>query len=137
MKTAEASVAFLSHVAFEDRRIGLAQIDNYQAIDDVGKFPVEVESDQSSANFSILFDQDRQAFAIFFHIGNRLAEFVKVAQDAAQGATIPAAQFVGSEGCAGLNEVGEFATILPLLKVTDNHLARKTAVFIADANGSE
>ncbi len=42
----EAGVAFLAHVPFEDRAIGLAQVDNHQSIDHVGEFPVNIEAYQ-------------------------------------------------------------------------------------------
>ncbi len=44
VEAAEAGVAFLAHVALEDRGIGMTQIDDHQAIDHVGKFAVEIEA---------------------------------------------------------------------------------------------
>src|SRR4030081_2564082 len=62
VKSAEAGVGLLAHVALWDRRIGLAKVDDYQSIHDVGKFAVEIESHQLAAHLVILPDQDRQTF---------------------------------------------------------------------------
>jgi hypothetical protein len=47
MEAREGSVAFFSHIPFEDGRLSLAEVDDDQAIDDVRKFAVEIESGQS------------------------------------------------------------------------------------------
>ena len=80
VETTEASVAFLAHVALKDRGIGLAQVDDHQAIDHIGKFAVQIEAHQPASHLGILLEQDGQSFAIFFHIGDGLGKFVKIAQ---------------------------------------------------------
>jgi len=68
VEAAEAGVAFLAHVAFEDLRVGLAQIDYRQAIDHIGKFAVEIEAYQPASHLGILLEQDGQSLAIFFDV---------------------------------------------------------------------
>ena len=60
MEAAESGVAFLAHIALKDGRIGLAKIDDHQAIHNIGELPVEVESNQLATYFVVLPDQDRR-----------------------------------------------------------------------------
>jgi hypothetical protein len=48
--------------------IGLTQVHDHQAIDDLRKLVVEVNADQLPTNLCVLLDQDRDAFAIDFDI---------------------------------------------------------------------
>src|SRR5208337_101559 len=137
VETAEAGVAFLAHIALEDRGVGLAQVDDHQAIDHIGKFAVKIEAHQPASNLRILLEQDGQSFAIFLHIGDGLGKFVKIAHGSAESAAIPAAKLGSAEGRAGVDEVGKLVVVVPLLKIAHNHLAGQTVVFVADANRSE
>src|SRR5260370_33114232 len=73
VESPEAGVAFLAHVALQHRGIGLAQVDDHESIDHIGKFAVEVEAHQPSSHLGILLDQDGHSFAVFFHVADRLA----------------------------------------------------------------
>src|SRR5713226_9536286 len=137
VEAAKSSVAFLAHISLEDRGIGLAQVDDHQSINDVGKFAVEIEAHQPASHLGILLDQDGHSFAIFFHIGDRLRELVEIPQNTAKGAAIPAAELGRAEGCACLNEAGKLAAVFALLKIADNHLARQAAVLVAYADRAE
>src|ERR1700679_676098 len=134
---AEARVAVFSHIALEHRRVGLAQIDDYQSIDHIREFAVEVEAHQSAADLGILPQKNGQSFAILLHIGDRLGQLVKIVQCAAKGAAVPAPKHGSAEGSTRMDEIGKLAAGFALLKITDNHLARHAAVFVADADGSE
>src|SRR5258708_3212807 len=132
-----SGVALLSHVAVPHRGIGLTQVDDHESINHVGKFAVEVEAHQPASHLGILFDQDWHSFAIFFHIGDGLGEFVEIAQYTAESAAIPAAELVRAEGRACLNEVGKLAPVFllnfALLTITDNPLAAQAARLLAYA----
>src|SRR5579862_3404738 len=139
VKSPEGGVAFFAHVALEDGRISLAQIDNHQAIDHVGKFAIEVEAYKTAAQFHVLLDEDGYAFAVFFHIRDRLSEFVEIASQAAQGAAIPAAKHGRPEWSSGMDQVRELSAVLvlALLEVANDHFAGERTVFVADADGAE
>lgn len=106
MEATEGGEAFLAYVALQDARVGLAEIEDDEAVVDVGEFAVEIERDHFAAQFGILLDQDGYAFAVFFGVGDGLGEFVKVAYRVAKSSVVPAANSGSAEWSTRLDQVG-------------------------------
>ncbi len=79
MKASKALMAILAHIPLQNRGIGLAQVDDHQAIDHIRKFAVEIEAHQLAAHLRILLQQNGQPLPILFDIGDRLGEFFQIA----------------------------------------------------------
>ena len=103
VEASEGGIAFLAHVALENSRCRLAQIDDDEPIDDVGKFSVEIEAHQFAAEFCVLADENRKPFAVLFDIGDGLREFVEIVQRVAERPSIPAPEFRTSKWSARMN----------------------------------
>jgi len=72
MVTSEGNRAFSAHVAIEYRGFGMAQVNDNEAVEHVGKFSIYVEPQQFPAYLGVLFQQDGEALAVGFDICNRL-----------------------------------------------------------------
>jgi len=137
VKIMEGGYSLFAHVAFQNRGVGLAKIYDNQAIDHVRESAVEIERYQLAAQLGVLPNKDWNPFAVFFEVGDGLAELVEVAPDVAQSGVIPAAKERGTERGARPDQVGELSAIVALLEILNDHFTRQAVVVIADADGSE
>lgn len=67
-----------AEIAFEQLAFGLGEVHDDQAIKDVGKFRVDVKSEQLSAQPQVLPQQDRNAGAIWLILRHHVGELVKI-----------------------------------------------------------
>lgn len=111
MNVAESGGSRYAHVSFQHGRIGLPQINHNQAIQHVGELAVDVEAEQPSSNFGVLAQEDREALAISFYVGDWPRKFFQIVQGTAHAATIPAVQDSGAEGTPRLHKAGEIVVL--------------------------
>ncbi|HZI75938.1 MAG TPA: hypothetical protein VFD73_18320 [Gemmatimonadales bacterium] len=57
-----------SHIGFQPRGIGLAQIDQHQAVKSVREIPVHVEGQEFAADLEVLAQQHRDALSVAFDL---------------------------------------------------------------------
>ncbi len=93
----EARRAFFSQVLFELRAAHFHKIDDYQAIDDVGKRAVDVEGEHLAAAVQVLAEQDGDAFSIGLQIGDGVGKVLDIVEQIGQHARVAAAQAAGTE----------------------------------------
>lgn len=60
VKAAKSGIPCLPHVAFQDDRIGLSQINDDQPVHYIRELAVEIERDQLASHLGVLLDQDRE-----------------------------------------------------------------------------
>src|SRR5580704_3039424 len=111
MQFAESSCRFFTHVTIEHASLSVAEVDNYQAIQHIGKFAIHVEAEELASDLCVLLEEDGKAFAVEFNIGDRLRELFEVAQDVTDGAAVPTADTPGAKWTTGLDEIGEFVIL--------------------------
>src|SRR5580700_3509643 len=109
MQLQEAGSAFFSQVLFELRAAHFHEIDEHQAVYDVGKCAIDVEGQHFAAAVEVLAQEDGNAFAVGLQVGDGVGKVVDVIEQVGQHAGVAAAQAGRAELPAGLDVTGEVA----------------------------
>src|SRR5271167_1412617 len=99
--------AILTHIAGKDGGIAAAEIHKYEAVEDIGEVAVDVEADEASSEFGVMFEQNGDGFAVAFDVGDGVGEFLQVAEAGAGGAAIGRLDTARAEGITGSDPAGE------------------------------
>jgi hypothetical protein len=84
----------------------LAEVDEDETIQRIGKMRIDVEAQQFPAEFQILFEENGNALTVCFHVGDDKGQGVEVAKEMADGDVVGGG-LVAPEGTPGFYELGK------------------------------
>ena len=90
-----------AHVELEHAAVGLHQIDDDQAVDDVRKLVVQVETEELAAEFEVLTKQLGEALAIDLGVGDDSGEIGGGREHGARVAEAAGTEGTGPDGVFG------------------------------------
>src|SRR5579871_1616528 len=129
---------FLSpHVTLQHSGFRLPQVHYDEAIDNIRKFSVDVESQNLAADPGVLPQQDREAFAVTLNVGDRLRELFEIANQRENSSPFPAPQECGTEWTSRLDQSGKIVFTFPRREIVVDHIARSFVVVVTDADRAE
>lgn len=105
-----------AEVAFEQLTFGAGEVHDDQAIEDVGKFRVDVKTQQLAAEAEVLSQEDRYAGVVGFDLGDHLGEFIEIAASGEGG--------VLRRAVAGAHQMSPLLELSRAFEEGDHQLAR-------------
>lgn len=126
----------LAHVTREDFRSGAGEIDHHKTVEGVAEPRIDTEGEELAAELDVLANEDGQAFAVGFEIGDWGGEIFDIGEQRAESGGFPLLHEIAAEGPARLHGATPFHAGVLALEVARDQLARGGRIPIADADGA-
>jgi hypothetical protein len=133
----ESLSAFAAEVALEGLGVGVEEVDQDEAVEDVGEAWIHIEGEEAAAEVEVVAEEDGDGAAAGLEVFDEGIQVVDAGQEGGEAPDAGGDVEAGPEGLAGLDERGEGGVRAVCFEVSGDQFARDAGIGGADADGAE